>query len=69
MAFDCAHGRRQACRLIGIGASDLCSASEADRGDLADPKIVHDVNREAAIDRLRDKFGDAAVQRGLGFRP
>jgi DNA polymerase-4 len=55
-------------RLIGVGASELCDASEADRGDLADPDIVREAHREAAIDRLREKFGEAAVRRGLAFR-
>jgi DNA polymerase-4 len=56
-------------RLIGIGAADLCDAAEADRGDLADLEVVRDAKREAAVDRLREKFGDAAMQRGLAFRP
>jgi hypothetical protein len=29
---------------------------------------VRDAKREAAVDRLRERFGDAAVQRGLAFR-
>jgi DNA polymerase-4 len=56
-------------RLIGIGAADLCDAAEADRGDLADLEVVRTAKREAAVDRLREKFGDDAVQRGLAFRP
>jgi DNA polymerase IV len=56
-------------RLIGVGTSDLCAASEADQGDLANPDIVRDARREAAVDRLRDKFGQAAVLRGLALRP
>jgi len=55
-------------RLIGVGAADLRDAAEADRGDLADPEVVRDAKREAAVDRLREKFGEAVVQRGLGFR-
>ncbi len=55
-------------RLIGVGAADLRDAAEADRGDLADPEVVRDAKREAAVDRLREKFGEAAVQRGLAFR-
>jgi DNA polymerase-4 len=55
-------------RLIGIGASDLCEAADADRADLIDAGIGRDVRRETAVDRLRAKFGDAAVQRGIGFR-
>ncbi len=55
-------------RLIGIGASDLCEAAEADQGDLANPDAVREAKREAAVDRLREKFGEAAVQRGLALR-
>jgi DNA polymerase-4 len=63
---------RQACdgrpyRLIGIGAGDLCGAEAADRGDLADPHAREEQRREAAMDRIRDKFGADAVQRGLAF--
>jgi DNA polymerase-4 len=55
-------------RLIGVGASDLCDAAGADRGDLADAEVGRLAAREAAIDRLRERFGEAAVQRGLGLR-
>ena len=55
-------------RLIGVGASDLCAAAEADKGDLADPDTARDARREAAVDRLRQKFGETAVQRGLALR-
>lgn len=55
-------------RLIGIGAGDLCDAAEADRGDLADADVARLARREAAIDRLRERFGDGAVQRGLALR-
>ncbi len=55
-------------RLIGIGAGDLCEAADADRGDLADVEVGRMARREAAIERLRERFGDAAVQRGLALR-
>jgi DNA polymerase IV len=55
-------------RLIGIGAADLCDAAEADRGDLADQSVVKQAHMEAAIDKIRDKFGAAAVQRGIVLR-
>jgi DNA polymerase-4 len=65
---------REACdgtayRLIGVGAGDLCDAAHADRGDLADASAVREASRAAAIDALRERFGAAAVQRGLGFAP
>ncbi len=55
-------------RLVGIGAHHLCPAAEADRGDLADVAVVNETRREAAIDRLRERFGPDAVQKGLAFR-
>ena len=54
-------------RLVGIGASDLCAGSEADRGDLADQNVLGESRREAAIDRIRERFGAGAVQKGLAF--
>jgi DNA polymerase-4 len=61
--------RGSAFRLIGVAASDLCRGSEADHGDLADTEVVRDAQREAAVDRIREKFGPRAVQKGLAFRP
>ncbi|MHB2165943.1 DNA polymerase IV [Alsobacter sp. R-9] len=54
-------------RLIGIGASDLAPAEEADRGDLVDTGSARHATMERAIDRLRERFGSDAVQRGLVF--
>jgi DNA polymerase-4 len=51
-------------RLIGIGVSALVPADEADPANLMDRRSV---DAEHAIDRLRAKFGDAAVVRGLAF--
>ena len=56
-------------RLIGVGASDLKPASEADEADLIEGDRGREKAREAAIDALRDKFGAAAIQRGLAFKP
>lgn len=55
-------------RLIGIGAADLCDATDADKGDLADQTVVRQAHMEAAIDRIRDKFGAGAVQKGILLR-
>lgn len=55
-------------RLIGIGAQPLAPASEADRGDLADPEAPKRAARWRAVETLRAKFGDAAVVRGRGLR-
>jgi DNA polymerase-4 len=54
-------------RLIGIGASDLGPAGEADRGDLVDTSSARNATMERAIDTLRERFGRDAVQRGLVF--
>jgi DNA polymerase IV len=56
-------------RLLGIAATELAPASGADEDDLAGGDSNRDKDREAAIASLRDKFGPAAVQRGLSFRP
>ena len=55
-------------RLIGVAASDLCPGADADHGDLADLNVVREAQREAAVDRIRQKFGRDAVQKGLAFR-
>ena len=55
-------------RLIGVAASDLCEGSQADHGDLADAEVVREAQREAAMDRIRARFGSGAVQKGLVFR-
>jgi DNA polymerase-4 len=51
-------------RLIGIGLSALCDADGAELSDLLDHRVVE---AERAIDRLRKKFGDEAVIKGLAF--
>jgi len=55
-------------RLIGIGAADLCVAAEADRGDLADQEVARQAKVEAAIDRIREKFGGDALLKGIALR-
>jgi DNA polymerase-4 len=54
-------------RLIGIGASPLLPLIEADRGDLADTETPRRAATQAAIDALRQRFGDAAITRGRGI--
>jgi len=49
-------------RLIGIGLSSLIDANEADLADLLDHRTAE---AEHAMDRLRARFGDEAVFRGL----
>ena len=55
-------------RLIGIGAQPLAPRAEADHGDLADTDTPRRAAVQAAIDRLRGRFGDAAIGRGRGLR-
>lgn len=58
-----ADGRRF--RLIGIGVSDLESSARADPEDLLDQAAERRKNAELAVDKLRDKFGNSAVELGL----
>jgi DNA polymerase-4 len=54
-------------RLIGIGVSALASAQDADPADLVDQRGQRSAAAEHAVDRLREKFGQAAVVRGIAF--
>ena len=54
-------------RLIGIGVTDLCDPDRADPPDLVDHDAGRRAAAEAAMDRLRDKFGKAAVETGYTF--
>src|SRR3954464_1999358 len=54
-------------RLIGIGASNLAEAAKADAADLIDQRATRTVQAERAVDKVREKFGRAAVVKGLVF--
>ena len=54
-------------RLIGIGVSGLGDAEGADPADLVNQRAQRSAAAEHAVDRLRDRFGDDAVIRGLVF--
>jgi DNA polymerase-4 len=54
-------------RLIGIGVTDLCEPTRADPPDLVDQQAGRRAAAEAAMDKLRDKFGKAAVETGYTF--
>jgi DNA polymerase-4 len=54
-------------RLIGIGVSGLAGAAEADPADLVDERGRRSAAAERAVDRLREKFGRAAVIRGIAL--
>jgi len=54
-------------RLIGIGLSQLSEAGKADAADLIDVSATRTAAAEHAIDKVREKFGRAAVVKGLVF--
>ena len=60
---------RTAYRLLGIAATELAPSERADEDDLVGGDGDRERFREAAIASLRDRYGPAAVQRGLTFRP
>ncbi len=51
-------------RLLGVGMSALTSAEEADPADFVDGRAAE---AEHAVDRVRARFGEDAVIRGLAF--
>ncbi|WP_417694567.1 DNA polymerase IV [Roseibium sp.] len=55
-------------RLIGIGLSDLSSPDNADPQDLVDQDADRRKNAELAMDRVREKYGKTAVERGLSHQ-
>ena len=54
-------------RLIGIGASNLVEGEKADGTDLVDLEGARAAKAEHAIDKVREKFGKAAMVKGLVF--
>ncbi len=55
-------------RLIGIGAQPLADARDADAVDLADPDAPRQAKRWQAMEKLREKFGEAAVVKGRSLK-
>jgi len=51
-------------RLLGLGLSALTTADQADPADFVDGRAVE---AEHAVDRVRARFGEDAVVRGLAF--
>jgi DNA polymerase-4 len=54
-------------RLIGVSVSDFADPRLADPDDLVDPIAAKRAAAEAAIDKVRGKFGRDAVEHGLTF--
>ena len=54
-------------RLLGIGVTDLTDPARADPPDLVDQQATRRAAAEAAMDKLRDKFGKQAVETGYTF--
>ena len=54
-------------RLLGIGVSDLGDDDRADPLDLVDIQATKRAVAETAIDKLRGKFGNNAVETGYTF--
>ncbi|MGQ7792943.1 DNA polymerase IV [Faunimonas sp. B44] len=56
-------------RLIGIGVTDLGGAEAGEALDMIDPQAAKRGLAEAAMDRLRTRFGDESLRLGVTFRP
>jgi DNA polymerase IV len=54
-------------RLLGVGVSELGAEQDADPPDLADPDAGRRKKAEQAIDRVREKLGRDAIEKGRGF--
>ena len=54
-------------RLVGLGASPLANAQDADRPDLADPGVARRVAAQRAVDTLRGRFGESVIGKGRGI--
>jgi DNA polymerase-4 len=54
-------------RLIGVSISGLSAAGEDKELEDLEPSIRRKARAERAMDRLREKYGHAAVEKGLSF--
>lgn len=55
-------------RLLGAGISHLVAPHECDPPDLIDASAAKRAKAEAAMDKVREKFGGEAVEKGRGLR-
>lgn len=56
-------------RLLGIGISNLSDEGFADPPDMLDPSATRRAEAERAMDRVRARFGAAAIIKGRGMKP
>ncbi len=56
-------------RLLGIGVSGLVTAGGLEIGDLLDPDATRRAAAERAVDKVREKYGKAIIDKGRGLRP
>ena len=54
-------------RLIGVGISGLAPAQPEQETETLDASTAARAKAELAVDKIRDKFGKAAVGRGINF--
>ena len=54
-------------RLIGVGITGLVEARPEQETETLDTGVAARARAELAVDKIRDKFGRAAVGRGIGF--
>lgn len=54
-------------RLLGVGIANLCMAEDCDPPDLVDKTVVKRAAAERALDRVRNRFGSAAMTKGRGL--
>ena len=55
-------------RLIGVGISSLVHAEPQTETETLDSRVAAHAKAELAIDKLREKFGPDAVERGIVLR-
>ena len=55
-------------RLLGIGLSKIEPADRCDQPNLLDERASRRAATERAVDMLRAKFGEEALQKGRSFR-
>ncbi|MBV8800431.1 MAG: DNA polymerase IV [Alphaproteobacteria bacterium] len=55
-------------RLLGAGLQNICPETECDPIDLVDQEAAKRASAERAMDKVRAKFGEAAVGKGRALR-